>query len=134
MTFSKPRKSLGYNKTDDNSYELVRFASDNVIGGADKLLKYFIKKHKPNKIISYADRRWSQGDLYQKLGFDFMGTTKPNYWYTKDYRTREHRFNYRKDVLVSKGYNSDKTEFEIMNELGYERIWDCGSFKFEMIL
>ena len=134
MTFSKPRKSLGYNKTDDNSYELVRFASDNVIGGADKLLKYFIKKHKPNKIISYADRRWSQGDLYQKLGFDFMGTTKPNYWYTKDYRTREHRFNYRKDVLVSKGYDSDKTEFEIMNELGYERIWDCGSFKFEMIL
>jgi hypothetical protein len=35
--------------------------------------------------------------------------------------------------LVSKGYDATKTEFEIMNELGYERIWDCGSFKFELI-
>jgi hypothetical protein len=134
MTFGKGRIAMG---GDSNQYELIRFCNKlntNVVGGASKLLKHFIKTYNPNEIISYADRRWSQGDLYQKLGFDFMGTTKPNYWYTKDYRTREHRFNYRKDVLVSKGYNSDKTEFEIMNELGYERIWDCASFKFEMIL
>jgi hypothetical protein len=135
MTFSKPRKALGNSNDNVNGvYELVRFASDNVVGGADKLLKYFIKKYKPEKIISYADRRWSQGELYEKLGFNLISTTKPNYWYTKNHKTREHRFNYRKDVLVSKGYDSNKTEFEIMNELGYDKIWDCGSFKFEMIL
>jgi hypothetical protein len=134
MTFSKPRKSLGYNKTDDNIYELVRFASNNVIGGADKLLKYFINEYKPDKIISYADRRWSQGGLYEKLGFNFIDSTKPNYWYTKDYRNREHRFNFRKDILVSKGFDSNKTEFEIMDELGYGKIWDCGSLKYELIL
>jgi hypothetical protein len=135
MTFSKPRKSLGYNKLDDNNiYELVRFASNNVIGGADKLLKYFVKLYNPKKIISYADRRWSQGDLYIKLGFNFVGSTKPNYWYTKNYKTREHRFKYRKDVLISKGFDSNKTEFQIMEELGYNRIWDCGSLKYELKL
>jgi hypothetical protein len=132
MTFAKPRKALGNNNHDDNVYELVRFASDNVIGGADKLLKHFIKTYKPKQIISYADRRWSQGELYEKLGFNLVSTTKPNYWYTKDHRIREHRYNYRKDVLVSKGYDSTKTEFEIMADLGYDKIWDCGSFKFEM--
>lgn len=134
MTFSSPRKSLGYNITDNNVYELVRFVSDNVIGGADKLLKHFIRNYKPNKIISYADRRWSRGELYEKLGFNLINTTKPNYWYTKDFRTREHRFNYRKDILVSKGFDINKTEREIMNELGYHRIYDCGSFKFELTL
>lgn len=134
MTFSKPRKSLGYNKTDDNVYELVRFASSGVVGGADKLLKYFIRLYNPDKIISYADRRWSQGDLYIKLGFDFIGETKPNYWYTKSYKTREHRFKYRKDILVSQGFDSNKTEFQIMEELGYGRIWDCGSLKYVLNL
>ena len=137
MTFSNLRKSLGYNKTDENFYELVRFASDNVIGLAGKFLKYFIKKYNPNKIISYADRRWTpnyEGSVYSVLGFNLVNATKPNYWYTKDFRTREHRFNYRKDILVSKGFDINKTEREIMNELGYHRIWDCGSFKFELTL
>ena len=134
MTFSKPRKSLGYNKNENNVYELVRFASNNVIGGADKLLKYFIRAYNPVKIISYADRRWSQGELYKKLGFNYVSSTKPNYWYTKNYKTREHRFNYRKNILVSKGYDVNKTEFEIMDSLGYGKIWDCGSFKFELII
>ena len=134
MTFSKPRKSLGYNKNEDNVYELVRFASNNVIGGADKLLKHFIRTYNPIKIISYADRRWSQGELYKKLGFNYVSSTKPNYWYTKNYRTREHRFNYRKNILVSKGYDVNKTEFEIMDGLGYGKIWDCGSLKFELNL
>jgi hypothetical protein len=135
MTFSKPRKALGnHNDNVEDVYELVRFASDNVIGGADKLLKHFIKTYKPKKIISYADRRWSMGELYEKLGFNLISTTKPNYWYTKNHKVREHRFNYRKDILVSKGYDSNKTEFEIMSELGYDKIWDCGSFKFEMII
>jgi len=135
MTFSKPRRALGYdNNVGVDIYELVRFASDNVIGGADKLLKYFINTYKPKKIISYADRRWSVGGLYEKLGFNFINSTKPNYWYTKNYRKREHRFNYRKDKLIGMGYDPNKSEFEIMDDIGYGRVWDCGSLKYEMKL
>lgn len=137
MTFSKLRKVLGSKNENDSEYELLRFANKSVIGLVGKFLKYFIKNYGPTKIISYADRRWSpiaKYCVYNKVGFNFVGETKPNYWYMKNYRTREYRYNYRKDILVSKGYDSNKTEFKIMNELGYDKIWDCGSFKFEMVL
>jgi hypothetical protein len=63
---------------------------------------------------------------------DVIKYTPPNYSYTKKYVKREHRFNFRKDKLIKLGYDSDKTEREIMFENGYDRIWDTGNLKFEM--
>jgi hypothetical protein len=137
MTFSKLRKVTGYSNNNKDYYELNRFSSSNVTGIASKILKQFIKDYNPKKIISYADRRWTpigENTLYDKLGFNLIGTTQPNYWYMKNYKIREHRFNYRKDKLVSDGFDKNKTEFQIMSELGYEKIWDCGSFKYELSL
>jgi hypothetical protein len=137
ITFSNLRKVNGSINLDNNIYELLRFSSNNVIGLASKFLKYFIRNYNPKKIITYADRRWTpiaSFSVYEKIGFKLIKETKPNYWYTKDYKRREHRFNYRKDILVSKNYDINKTEFEIMNELGYDKIWDCGSFKYELIV
>lgn len=139
MTFSKERLALGNKKAEDGVYELNRFCSipnSNIIGGASKILKHFIKTYNPKKIISYADRRWSSGDLYEKLGFNFIGNTKPNYWYTNNFINREHRFKYRKDVLEEKleKYNPDLTEIENMNNNGYIRIWDAGNKKYVMCL
>jgi hypothetical protein len=133
MTFSKLRKVLGYKDINSDEYELVRFASLNVIGLASKLFNHFTINYKPKKIISYADRRWSPESnncVYPKLGFKFIENTKPNYWYTKNFKEREHRYNFRKDILVDLGYDKNKTEREIMSDLGYHRIWDCGSAKF----
>jgi hypothetical protein len=55
-----------------------------------------------------------------------------NYWYMnkKDYNYRVNRFNFRKSKLVSYGFDSNKTEWEIMQERGFDRIWDCGNMKF----
>lgn len=142
MTFGKKRNSLG-NSSIDNEYELLRFASKldtNVIGGFSKLLNYFIKIYHPSKIITYADSRWSgivpENTIYYKSGFEFVHQTRLNYWYvnTKDFLHRYHRFTFRKDVLVKEGFSIDKTEWEIMQEKGYDRIWDCGSMKFELVL
>lgn len=132
MTFGKQRIALGGVNNDENSYEMIRFCNKlgyNVIGGASKLFKWFIKNHNPSTIISFADRRYFDGGLYSKLGFDFINETKPNYWYIKKDK-RVHRFNYRKDILVSEGFDSNKTEFEIMAERGIHKIYDCGNFKF----
>ena len=131
MTFSKLRKVMGSKKV-SGEYELVRFSSVGVVGIAGKLLKYFIRNYEPSKITSYADRRWSKGEVYETLGFKMINMGRPNYWYTKGYKKREYRYNYRKDILVSKGYDKSKTEMEIMSELGYDVIWDCGSIKYEM--
>ncbi len=133
MTFGNLRKSMGESST-YGTYELLRFCNTLdtiVIGGADKLLKHFIKTKKPIKIISYADRRWSQGNLYEKIGFKFVHNSKPSYYYIVG-NNREYRFKYRKDILIKEGYDKNKTEHQIMLDRKIYRIYDCGSKRYEL--
>ena len=129
MTFGSLRKSLG-SKIEDKSYELLRFCNKintNVVGGASKLFKYFLEKINPNKVISYCDLRWSDGNLYETLGFLFSHKSKPNYFYVdENKRIRENRFKYRKDKLITDGFDEKKSEHEIMLDRGIHRIYDCG--------
>ena len=69
-------------KRKDNIYELNRFATNcNVIGGFSKLLKYFQRNYKWHEIVSFADRRWSEGGVYEKSGFELEQINKPDYSY-----------------------------------------------------
>lgn len=99
-----------------------------VVGGASKLFKYFTKKHKYNSIISYAKRDYSNGNLYRKLGFSEVKVTEPGYYWVID-GIRKHRFNYRKDRIVTK-YNKHKSAIKIMHDKGYFRCFDSGNLKF----
>ena len=135
MTFGSKRKFMKQSN-DENVYEMLRFCNKlntSVIGGADKLFKYFINTYKPKEVISYADRSWSQGELYKKLGFIFVGKTPPNYYYVVD-RKRYHRFNFRKDKLIHEGFDPNKSEHDIMLERKIYRIYDSGSLKFKLEL
>jgi hypothetical protein len=134
MSFSSNRRSLGSVKK-ENEYELLRFSNKLntiVIGGASKLFNFFLKEIKPIKVISYSDKRYFNGKIYETLNMDFIGNTKINYWYIKG-KNRYHRFKFRKDVLVKNGYDQTKTERQIMMENKYYRIYDCGNKKFEYI-
>lgn len=135
MTFSNPRIALG-GKPHTNKWELSRYAtSEHIIGGASKLLKYFIKNYKPQEIYSYSDIRWSDSNnnMYLKLGFKYIHDSQPGYYYTKNYTERLHRFNFRKNRLKFMGVKDlTKTEEEITKELGYYRVWDCGVSKYEL--
>lgn len=133
MTFGKNRRSMS-NGT-DNSIELIRFCNKinvNVVGGASKLFKYFRKNYNFNHIITYADRSYSNGKLYDKLGFKYIHKTRPNYHYVID-KTRRYRFNYRKDKLIKEGFDKNKTEHEIMLERGIYRIYNSGNLKYQFI-
>lgn len=141
MTFGKKRNSLGNKTKIENEYELLRFSNKlntNVIGSFSKLLSYFIKKYSPRLILTFADIRWSginyESTVYFKNGFTFIGITPPNYWYvhSSNFSDRKHRFQFRKDVLIKEGFDKTKSEWEIIQENGYDRIWDCGSMKFEL--
>ena len=82
MTFGKCR----FDKK--HEWELLRFCSKcgyHIPGAASKLLKHFEKAYKPKSLVSYADRRWSQGKLYRALGFKLDHVSPPNYWYFKTY-------------------------------------------------
>ena len=133
MTFGNLRKNLGQ-KSKDDTFELLRFCNKlniNIIGGASKLFKYFISNYSCVSVISYADRRWSNGELYNTLGFKHIHNSQPNYFYVKNGEVkREARFKYRKDILVSEGFDKNKTEKQIMIDRNYFRIYDCGAMKF----
>jgi hypothetical protein len=132
MTFSLPRLSLGRNLTDENIFELSRFCVKRnflIRGGFQKLFAYFKNNYEFDKIITYADLRWSVGNIYASSGFQFNHYSKPNYWYTDKYK-RFHRFNFRKQKLKKmfpKIYKEELTEKKIMKETKYLRIWDCGN-------
>ncbi|WP_231459453.1 hypothetical protein [Pedobacter sp. Leaf132] len=75
-TFSALRKM---NHTENyKSIELIRFAVKagfSVSGGLSKLLVYIRKNLNPDDIMSYADRDWSAGASYLKLGFEQVSYT-----------------------------------------------------------
>lgn len=134
MTFGNLRKNLNCKKN-DNEYELLRFCNKlntNVIGGASKLFKHFIKNIKPSSITSYADRRYSNGNLYNVLGFKLDHISKPNYSYIIK-GLRYNRFSFRKNILIEK-YDCPQTttEHEFMKSKGWYRIYDCGCFCYKM--
>ena len=129
MTFSKPRYTKNYD------WELVRFCTlkgYNVVGGASKLLSSFRSSYK-GSIISYANRRWSNGDLYRRLGFKEINRTSPGYYYFKENemilytrdRFQKHKL---KDLLET--FDERLTEEENMFENDYRKIYDCGNLVF----
>lgn len=128
MTFGKKRIFMN-TKSVDNEYELLRFCNKKyttVIGGANRLFKYFIKNYKPESIISYADRSWSVGKIYEKLGFKFHKKDGMGYHYIID-NVRVHRYNFTKDKLIKKGFDKKMTEHEIMLSQKCYRIYNSGN-------
>jgi hypothetical protein len=121
----------GRKKMENGGWNLSRFCNKlntNVVGGSSKLLQYFIRNFKPSRIISYADRDWSQGDLYYKLGFNKVSESKPDYKYLVDNK-RVHKSRFRKSRL-----NTKLTESQEMKKSQIQRIWDCGKIKFELLI
>ena len=126
MSFGKPRYNTIY------KYELYRFSNKlytNVIGGATKLFNYFVKTYNPESIITYANRDWTNNidnNLYTKLNFKFNTYTDINYYWSNNH-TRLSRISTQKHKLIKQGFDSDKTENEIMYERGFVKIYNTGN-------
>lgn len=127
MTFGKPR----YNKKYE--YELLRYCScKNIVGGAEKLFKYFIKHYNPESIISYCDRSKFKGDVYLKLGFKKLGSSSIScHWYNghkhiTDNLLRQRGF----DQLFHTNYGKGSSNKELMLAHGFVQIYDCGQDTF----
>jgi hypothetical protein len=104
-----------------------------VVGAANKLFKTFVSKYNPISVLSYADRSWTsltRKTVYEVLGFDFIKSTKPNYFYIFN-KKRINRYRFRKDILVKDGFDKNKSEHQIMLDRGIYRIYDSGSLVYE---
>jgi hypothetical protein len=106
-----------------------------VQGGLSKLLATFRKSHPDALIISFADQRWSTGNLYEATGWKKVQTLYPGYFYVdlKELK-RLHRSGFRHSRLRGNlpGYDADKTEVENTRAAGIPRIWDCGLIKYQI--
>jgi very-short-patch-repair endonuclease len=137
MTFGHIQGESNKIMNESGRYDLKRYcgiSSAYVIGGAGKLLKYFERNYKPKYIISYADKRWSTGDLYFNLNFNHIRDNSPNYRVTTGrypYITY-HKKLFQKDKLEKKleNYDSNLSEWANLKNNGWDRIWDCGLMVF----
>ena len=125
MTFGKPRYNKNY------EYELIRLCSSEsyaIIGGSEKLFKYFIEKYSPSSIISYCDDAKFNGNVYSKLGFEMKsyGSPSKHWWngerHITDNLLRQQGF----DRLFNASYGKGTSNEQLMLEHGFVEIYDCG--------
>lgn len=96
--------------------ELVRFCSKLntvIVGGASKILRYFIKNYRPKEIIARCDLRWSDGLVFKKIGFTLNKIEPPSYSY------------------VVNGHKIDDNS-HIEDGSVKHRIYDCGCKVYKM--
>ena len=125
MTFGVAR----YNKKYE--YELLRYcASHNVVGGAEKLFKYFVDNYKPNSIVSYCDTSKFSGKVYDMLGFKIDTVNAPScHWYSvkenkhiTDNLLRMQGY----DRLFKENHGKGTSNEELILARGYLPVYDCG--------
>jgi len=133
--------TMGKSRFDKNfEWEILRFScvlNTSIIGGFQKLIKHFIKLKNPKNILTYADRRYSNGDVYRLAGFSDMSITAPNFYYfTRNEGIRYSRMRFQKHKLknILKHYEDELTESDNMKLNGYCKIWDCGNCKLSLHL
>lgn len=136
--FSKADGSLVtvavFKKRSDNEWELLRYASSNIVqGGLGKILNYVKSSYSSVEcVITFADHEVSDGSLYEKNGFEVDSILKPDYKYIYKNK-RHHKFLFRKqrfekdpDLL----FDENMTEKELAELNNIHRVWDCGKTKY----
>lgn len=134
MTFGKPRYNKNY------EYELLRLCTKStysVVGGAEKLFKYFKVHYTPKSIVSYCDNSKFTGNIYYKLGFTLKSYGKPSkHWYNikthvhiTDNLLRQRGY----DQLFGTNYGKGTSNEQLMLDNGFVEIYDCGQSTFTYV-
>jgi G:T-mismatch repair DNA endonuclease (very short patch repair protein) len=127
---------MSFKKLKDSEYELVRYASlcfYQILGGASKLFKGFVKGFNPTTVVTFADLNYSIGNIYKILGFAEAGRVAPRFSYTDKKKLINRRKYQKKQLpnLFGEGYDLNKTEIEnVLKNTSYRIIWDSGKIKF----
>lgn len=108
--------------------------SKRVQGGFSKLLSHFKRTNDWKTIVTFADRRWSEGEMYLQQGFVVDNYLMPDYKYLHKGEL-VHKFNFRHKhlpKLLGGQYDPDQSETENTQRCGIPRVWDCGKIRYVM--
>lgn len=103
-------------KNTKDGHEISRFCNKkgySIIGGFSRLVKFAVEKIKIEKLITFIDLRYGQGNYLKDLGFEFIDTHLSFKW------TNNHKTFHRLQFPGNSGY-----------EQGLVKIWDCGQAKY----
>ena len=93
-------------------------------------LKQFVKSMDLFILHILIIRDWSQGNLYESLGFEFIKSTSPNYFYTDTNRRIINRMFAQKHKLknlLNENFNENLSERDNMINNGYRIYYDTGN-------
>lgn len=116
MTFDNTKYNKNLNS--QNDWEIIRECSKAnciIIGGKNKLFKYFINHYKPSKVFSYCDFNKFTGSSYLGLGMTFVGYSGPDMKW-----------------LMPNGQviNRNPKKNKELTELAQAKLFGCGSLKY----
>lgn len=128
---AKLMKSRGENYY---SSELVRFATRagfTITGGLSKLIKYFFEETKVDDIMTYADRDWSVGKGYEKLGFEKILYTPPLDMLV-DLKSGKRYLQDKLPKSITAGFlETDKEELKAkLMQNGFVKVFNTGNIKY----
>ena len=131
MTFGKPRYNKRY------QWELLRLCTTRkklVVGGAERLFKYFIDNWNPESIVSYCDLSKFTGSVYERLGMERSGGKDPSlHW--SDMNGKKHYTDsllrqLGADKLIGTSLGKGTSNSEIMLQNKFVQIYDCGQARY----
>lgn len=116
-------------------YRLCSLRDHTIVGGFSKLLSHS-KRVIETDILSFIDRRFSDGRGFKAVGFELVRATPPNYfyWHHKTgvvfnrYKAQKHKLK----TLLGDSFKADLTETQNMYNSGYRKFYDCGNYVFEL--
>jgi hypothetical protein len=107
-----------------------------IVGGASRLIqaaKTWAREQKYEKLISWSDNRWSQGNVYQQTGFHLAQELSPDYTYV-DYKNPATRLSKQSQTKKNAARPAEMSRMEWVYSQGLARIWDCGHKRWEIAL
>jgi len=105
-----------------------------IVGGSSRLLKHCLNWMKDNNyksLISWSDNRWSQGNVYKKMGFHLYEELPQDYSYV-DIRKPTERLSKQSQKKSNTNCPEGLTESQWAEERGLARIWDCGKKRWKL--
>jgi hypothetical protein len=106
------------------SFECLRFCTKQgtvVIGAFSRLMAFFILEFKPDDIMTYVDKDWSDGSKFTQLGFVAAGETGPQRFWV--HRTDFERIS-----------EKDYTKLSEADKRAYYSVQNSGSLKMVRVL
>ena len=115
--------SRHHRNTDIMTLNRLSFKSDiQCVGGASKLIKNSLVVL-DREVITWSDNRWTEGELYRKVGFSLDEELRPDYSYVMVNQKRKSKQSSQKKILNIPS-NMTEHQWHLNNKI--YRIYDCG--------